>query len=314
MTHSPKWIHSALLALLAVLPACSSKTEPLLVADSALDEAVQAMSDQFLEHWNGGDAEALAGMFAPDAVRIVSTQKGPLLGRDAIQASFQQGMETYKTSDEAKLKSEIGNVQELGGDIILADGTFALSGADGASVMEGKWGTVYRNTEEGLVILMESAHVDGQPSAALASYATDDLQSMHGADDAEYADAMQAIIDSYTAGLKGKDAGMLAGTFTENGIQLVASMPQTNRGRAAIETAFATFFEQEDFGGRHLRAKMLNHTKISDSLVAANGVWREYDENRSLIAFGQWGNLLEIQEDGTLLMVMEAAGPFTVSD
>jgi len=301
-------------ALLAITPSCSTEAATLEVAESASSQAVRAMSEQFLEHWNAGDAGAIADMYAPDGVRVVSTQREPSHGRDAIRTSFEKGMAEYRTSDAIRLESEIAGVQELDGDIVLADGTWILRGEDGSTAMKGKWGTVYRKTDQGLIILMESAHADADPTAAQANYAELGLPGMDVEEGVVHAEAMQGIIDRYTSGLRESDSAMIAGTFAEDGIQLVSSMPQTNRGRAAIEAAVGGSFEQAGVGARLLRAKMLNSVQISDSLVTANGIWMEYDENRTLMAFGQWGNLLEIQEDGTALMLMESAGPFTVAD
>ena len=58
-----------------------------------------------------------------------------------------------------------------------------------------------------------------------------------------------------------------------------------------------------------LRAVVLGAQKISPDIVIANGVRQALDANNQLIDFGQWGNMLQI-EDGEAKLLMESAGSF----
>ncbi|MCH2101710.1 MAG: SgcJ/EcaC family oxidoreductase [Planctomycetes bacterium] len=277
---------------------------------------VASLSDEFVENWNAGNAEGIANLFAEDSVRVVSTQQLPLVGREAIQAAMQQGMEAFRTSSSTELISNIDGVREFDGSIVLADGTFVLNGEDGNATIAGKWSTVYRKTEEGdLEIVMESAHVQRDSLAEPIDYASIERMAIPAAIDlgegAESTEGMQAIINQYTAGVKQNNASMIAGTFTEDGIQLVGSASKAHRGRAAIEAAQSTDLEAEGFAGVTLTATILRQRKLSDSIIAANGVWQAATEDGTIMEFGQWGNLMQIQGDGSLLMLLESAGGFT---
>jgi uncharacterized protein (TIGR02246 family) len=287
---------------------CTAELPPVSLEQQVLD-----LSDQFLAHWNAGDAEALASLFSVDAVRVVSTHQLPSVGRESIQAAFQKGMEDFRSSDEVQLTSEVASVQDLGDGFLLADGTFQLKGADGAQLLAGKWGTLYQEDESGLKIVMESAHAAKDALPAPIDYSAIERAEVPAAiSSGENVDAMQSIIDRYTGGIKATDASMIAGTFAESGIQLVSSAPQTYRGRAAIEAATKENLEAGGYAGAELTATILNQRKISEKLVIANGIWHVSMEG-GLVEFGQWGNLMEIQEDGSLLMLMESAGVFTPS-
>ncbi len=65
-----------------------------------------------------------------------------------------------------------------------------------------------------------------------------------------------------------------------------------------------------DFVPGILSAKTLRMRKVSDSLLLANGTWEVSNENGQFIRFGQWGNIFEIQQDGSVLMKVECAGIF----
>lgn len=296
------------LVSVGLLASCTAERPPV-----SLETQVQNVSDQFLEHWNAGDAEALAGLFVEDAVRVVSTHQLPSMGRESIQAAFQKGMDEFRSTDEVQLTSEIGAVRDLGDGFVLADGTFVLSGPGGEQIFAGKWGTLYQKDEGGLKVVMESAHAAKDSLPAPIDYSAIERAEVPAViSSGEHVDAMQSIIDRYTAGIKATDASMIAGTFAESGIQLVSSAPQTYRGRAAIEAATKENLETGGYAGAELSAIILNQRKVSDKLVMANGVWQASMEG-GLVEFGQWGNLMEIQEDGSLLMLMESAGVFTPS-
>ncbi|MCX8230074.1 MAG: hypothetical protein OTJ44_09045 [Planctomycetota bacterium] len=312
----------ALLAAAASLVSCSS--EPAPKSAQSIDQQVQIASDQFLEYWNAGDADSLSKLFAEDSVRVISTAQLPSTGRTAIKAAFMSGMKEFRTSDAIKLVSQTKNVQELEGNIVLADGTFTideegdiqLSGMAGYKKLHGKWATVYRKTDSGLEILMESAHVAKDALPTPIDYSSIEREQVPAAQDygnaAEYADATQNLTDTYSAGMKNNNGAMIASIFTEDGIQLVSSSSEANRGRAAIEQAMTVNLPEEGYAGTTLVATTLRQRKVSDSLVIGNGLWQVVQEDGTVLEFGQWGNLMQVQEDGSLMLLMESAGGFTV--
>jgi uncharacterized protein (TIGR02246 family) len=303
----------AFIATLAFPTSCSS--EPV-DEQPALKSQVQAMSDRFLELWNEGDADGLSKLFAEDGVRVISGDQLPSAGHDAIKDSFVRGMEKHRSSSETKLVSEIANAVDLGGDIVLAEGSFTLNDKEDAKLLGGKWGCVYRKTKGGLQILMESAHVAEDTLSEPIDYSKIKREKPSGEVDngnaAEYLGAMNQIIETYGDGIKAGDAAMIASTFTEDGVQLVGSSAKAHRGRKEIAAAQEAVLPASGHSGMALTGQVLRQRKISDSLVVANGLWQIAGEDGVLVDFGQWGNLMQIQPDGSLKMLMESAGGYHV--
>ena len=301
-------------SLSPVLAACllSCEQEQKVTATPSTKEKFDDSTNEFLDLWNAGDAEGLSMLFAEDSVRVVSNDgQLPSVGRKAIAASFREGMRKFKTSPDNLLSSEISNMVELEGGIIMAHGTFTVAGEGG---FNGKWASIERNTKDGIEILMESAHVTESSLAAPIDFAAVERVSAPDATDygnaAEFEEAMNRIITNYTKGATTGDAALIASTFTPDGIQIVSRQDEALHGRSDIEEAISENFSADDYTPETLSAKTLRMRKLTDSLLIANGTWQVADKEGQITRFGQWGNIFEIQEDGSLLMKVECAGAF----
>ena len=113
---------------LVCLAACTAETPSVGVS-----EQLQALEARFLAAFNKGDADALSRLFAVDGVRVISGAQLPSSGREAIKALFEVDIEEHNAQRENRLVSKTLAVRELGGGIVLADGSFQLDDKDGAA-------------------------------------------------------------------------------------------------------------------------------------------------------------------------------------
>lgn len=296
---------------LVCLAACTAETPKVGVA-----EQLQALEARFLAAFNKGDADALSRLFAVDGVRVISGAQLPSSGREAIKVLFEVDIEEHNAQRENRLVSKTLAVRELGGGIVLADGSFQLDDKDGAALLGGKWGCVYRQTDGGLEVVMESAHVAKDTMKAPVDFARIKRELAPAPDfgDAEkHVEAMNQLIASYAEAVKGGDSAKIASLFTEDGIQLVGSASKPHRGRGEIEVAAKEVLASNGYTGTTLTGQILGLNKVSDTLLCGYGLWQVADDSGAALEFGQWGNLMEIQDDGSLLLVMESAGPLHVA-
>ena len=301
-----------LTGLALLVTGCTSK-------DEGSDPAAQlaALEGRFLDAFNKGDAAALAGLFAADGVRVISGAQLPSTGRDQIQKLFEADIAQHNANRDNRLVSETRSVRDLGAGVVLADGGFELKDKDGASLLGGKWGCVYRKVDGGLEVVMESAHVAKHTLEQPVDFTKVERQqasaSDHG-DAAPYVEAVDKMISDYAAAVKSGDAGKMAALFAEDGVQLVGSSTEPHRGRAAIEAAAAEVMTANGYTGTTLTGQILGLNKVSDTLLCGHGLWQVADDSGAVLEFGQWGNLMEIQQDGSLLLIMESAGPLHVAE
>ena len=299
-------------ALLAA--ACSSEdgAKPL-----AADEQLAALEARFLDGFNKGDAGALSALFASDGVRVISGAQVPSSGREQIKALFEADIEQHNANLDNRLSSETRAVRSLGDGIVVADGAFELKDKAGALLLGGKWGCVYRETDDGLEVVMESAHVAKDTLQAPIDYSKVKRQAATAADFGEAAkhlEPMQQQIAQYQAAIKAGDAAKIAGLFVEDGVQLVSSSSKPHVGRAAIEAALKSVLPEGGYTGTNLAAKILGIRELSSKLLCANGVWEITGDDGAVLEFGQWGNLMEIQADGSLKLILESTGALHVPE
>ena len=247
--------------------------------------------------------------------RLPFTDSGKIDKR-ALVALFEADIAEHNANLDNALSSEVRATRMFDGGIMLADGDFELKDKDGALLLGGKWGCVYRQTDEGLEVVMESAHVAKDTLKEPIDFAKVERQAASAADFGDagtYVDAMNNLIAAYGEGMKAGDAAKIAGLFTEDGIQLVGSSSEPHRGRAAIQAALKSILPEGGYAGTDLEGTILGMHKVSDNLLCANGQWQVAGEDGAVLEFGQWGNLMEIQDDGSLLLIMESAGPLHVA-
>jgi uncharacterized protein (TIGR02246 family) len=124
MKHLTKFI--LLLAVFA-LAACEQPAEPVEngavpVQQTSADDLraeIIAMNELWSQHHNAGDFDALAGLYAPDA--IVVGPEGTYRGRDQIRADFEEGYEPGATGTVTSDRIEVAS----SGDLAYVFGTWS---------------------------------------------------------------------------------------------------------------------------------------------------------------------------------------------
>ena len=274
------------------------------------------LEGRFLDAFNKGDAGALAGLFAEDGVRVISGAQLPSSGRAQLKALFEADIAEHNANRDNTLSSEVRATRMFDGSIMLADGAFELKDKDGALLLGGKWGCVYRQTDAGLEVVMESAHVAKDTMKEPVDFSKVKRQPAPAPDfgDAEkHVEAINQLIASYADAVKSGDSAKIAALFTEDGIQLVGSASKPHRGRGEIEAAAKEVLAANGYTGTTLTGQVLGLNQVSDKLLCGHGLWQVADDSGAALEFGQWGNLMEIQDDGSLLLIMESAGPLHVA-
>jgi uncharacterized protein (TIGR02246 family) len=100
-------------ATLATQAAPATRTEQL-----ALEQAITAQVDSFIRAFNAADAQAVAGLFTPDA-RVIDEQGRVVAGRDAIAALFAS---SFDANPGAKIALTTESLRLLAPDVALEEG------------------------------------------------------------------------------------------------------------------------------------------------------------------------------------------------
>lgn len=87
---------------------------------------VKALTQQYEQAFNKGDAKAVAALYTTDAFRL-DPQGLFHAGREAIHKHYMAGFEGPVKG--AKLSLRPGRTQNLPGDVILAEGSYQITGA-----------------------------------------------------------------------------------------------------------------------------------------------------------------------------------------
>ena len=129
-----RWIIAAILLVF-------SSTSPS-AQQSHVDtrQQIDQMALKFNEHYNNGDAAAIARMFTNDAMRVSPELNGVSTGSQAIKESLQ----TQLNSGFSRIDLLVDQVSTLGTDAVVTVGGYQLTGQDqtGPLKVEGNWSGV----------------------------------------------------------------------------------------------------------------------------------------------------------------------------
>ncbi len=308
--HTLIWNILAAAALLMALTSGISAQS----AEPTMQERVVANVNTFLKLWQAADAEGLSNLFAEDGVRVISSQQLPAVGRAAIRKTFEDTFAEGSPFAGATLAAKVHRVLPLSDTIVIGDGTWVLSDKAGAVVLKGKWGNAFRATGSELHLVMESAHADIDLSKDRSWYATAHRETPAPANygNAEkLLGAFQRSADRYIAAVRMQSAGALAAEFTADGVRVVSSLPAASRGKAAIaKTARAEFAKGSPFEQATLGVTILGLRSLAPGILIGNGLWEAKGPDGGVVEFGQWGNVMKVQNDGEIKFIMESAGGY----
>lgn len=170
-----------IVVLLVSIAACvqqgaeeAGTTEETAAVDAAaVEEHIRSLDERFEQGMSTGDAEALASLYAPDAV-VLPPGMPRAEGIDAIRSAWQQmfaaGLPTAVSIDtETVVVSEGGDMAYQVGSLSMA-----VPGPDGSSITEtGKFVTIHEPTEGGeWKIVVDTWNTDQMPGATPSAPAT----------------------------------------------------------------------------------------------------------------------------------------------
>jgi len=127
-----------------------------------ISSPMAATPGRWMELFNGRDAEALAAMYAEDAVMLPPNEPA-IFGRDAIRAGFS---ETFASRD---LKADIEALEiVVDGDLAYVAGRYRMWTGDGTLVDRGKFLEIWRAVD-GQWMIHRDIHNSSLPPAASGS-------------------------------------------------------------------------------------------------------------------------------------------------
>ena len=131
----------------------------VLAADSAVDVvAIHAVDQAWLKAYNGGDADAIAGLYDEKAILLPPGAPAPH-GRAAIRAFFEADVAASK---KAGVTFHLGANPDGGanGDMGWASGTYTVTAASGKVVDSGKYLSVSKKEDGKWLYLRDTWNSD----------------------------------------------------------------------------------------------------------------------------------------------------------
>ena len=149
-----------LATVLVALAACAPKA-PDTAADAA---ALKAGALMWFDHFNAGDADGVASMYAEDGVLLppgAPAAVGPAAIRDFIASEIAGA----KSAGLTVKGDEVTDVA-VAGDVAWVFGTFSVTDASGATVDKGKYVTTHRRVDGKWPLFRDIWNSDMPPPAA----------------------------------------------------------------------------------------------------------------------------------------------------
>lgn len=135
-----------LVLTIGALAACAPAPPP--VQDTAADEAkLKAEALTWFDHYNNGDAAAVANLYAEDAV-VMPPGAANLNGRAAVQ-TFMEGQIAATKPAGIMLKNVAVTGAGVSGDVGWVSGTYVVVDAAGATLDSGSYLSIHRRAADG---------------------------------------------------------------------------------------------------------------------------------------------------------------------
>ena len=140
-------------------------TAAAFAAETSKDEAaIRAINPAWVKAYNAGDAKAISGLYAEQAV-LLPPGAPAAKGNAAIQAYLAKDMaESAKAGFTFSLdaKTDVG----ISGDLGWESGTYAVKAKSGAPVEIGKYLTVYKKSDGKWLIIRDTWNSDAPAAPA----------------------------------------------------------------------------------------------------------------------------------------------------
>jgi uncharacterized protein (TIGR02246 family) len=131
--------------------------------DTSADEArLREEASVWFDHYNRGDADAVANLYAEDAV-MMAPGVPPMSGRAAIRNYL---VDDIAASRQAGIRINSGEVTGVGvsGDVAWMTGAFTVTDSAGATIDTGKYLSLFGRTESGWMLIRDIWNSDAAPA------------------------------------------------------------------------------------------------------------------------------------------------------
>lgn len=146
-------------AAMLALAGCQGAGQP----DAAEIEAIKAVNGAWADHYNAGDADAVANLYWEDG-SLMAPGVPTSSGRDAIRASIAADIEGTKAAGFT-MSIEHGPVN-VSGNSAWQEGRFQMADASGATVDAGKYLSVLEKRDGAWRLVRDIYNSDGKPAPA----------------------------------------------------------------------------------------------------------------------------------------------------
>ena len=223
------------LALGLVIAACAPEAQE--TAESTTQEyespaeaaeLIAALAESYQEHYNLGQADRVADLYADDAI-VQGSASEVSIGREAITASVAGFMTAMSPMLTIKPDEQVGI-----GDWILDRGSYAnVVTPEGAEATEltGYYMSLSKRSGDGVVLHRVTVNFDSPPPMAIP---VPEPMAMTPLTEGAAADLTSSWEEHYNAG----DAAMVATHYADDAVVMFSERPMAS-GRAAIEAVIA---------------------------------------------------------------------------
>ena len=136
-------------------------------AKASTDQAaIHAITQAWVKAYNAGDAKAVSGLYAEQAV-LLPPGAPAAKGRAAIQAYLAK--DTAESAKAGVTFSVATSDMGTSGDLAWESGTYAVKAKSGGSVEIGKYLTVYKKSDGKWLIIRDTWNSDAPPAPASAA-------------------------------------------------------------------------------------------------------------------------------------------------
>ncbi len=176
----------ALASVAALLAACAPQSQD----DSAALAEIKANTPVWFDHYNAGDADGVAALYAENAI-MMPPDVAAVAGRSAIRDYIAVDI---AATQSAGLTSQWNPVTDgvATGDTAWVSGTFSFSDSAGSAVATGKYATVYARVDGEWLIARDIWNMDA-PAASAYSDQLAALETLIEAWNTQDVDRLDAI-------------------------------------------------------------------------------------------------------------------------
>ena len=195
---------AAVTITLAALAACAPET-PDYAAEAA---AIKANSTIWFDHYNAGNADAVAALYADDALLMAPGARA-VSGRSAIREFIAADIENTKAAGIV-FEADPVTEGEASGDTAWISGSWSVLDADGATVTTGKYASIYKRGDGEWLIVRDIWNLD-EPAPAEHDAQLAALDTLIEVWNTQEFDKLDAIADpAYTRRAPDQNADSLA--------------------------------------------------------------------------------------------------------